>query len=113
MRLASSCSSISHLPTTYTVEITYSTVAHGGHDSVSSRIESPLDEPFFTTGDTNHRRRSSGHDGNIELFACQRCYPTRETGLCTHVIVIPVRDQAVLGVNECPVEFAVVEDGLR
>lgn len=77
---------------------------------MSSRIESSLDEPFFTTGDANDGRRAGGHDRDVELSSLSSA-PARET-MRTHVVIVLVRYQSMLAVDEYPVEIAIVEDCL-
>lgn len=74
-----------------------------------ARIERALDEPLLTARNADDWGCSSRHDSDTELFPSVLRF-NREVSKSTHVIVVLVRDQSMLGVNERPVEFAVVED---
>jgi hypothetical protein len=79
-------------------------MAHGCHDAVSACVEGALDHPLLTPGDADDRACPFGSDGVVELVVelVYRNNMRLETG--TYLIVIRVRDQSVLGIDEDPAE---------
>lgn len=87
---------------------------------MSARVESALDEPPVRERDANNRRYSMRNDRVIELVRGTGKHGIRHQ-LCreqiardeqaAHLVVIPVRDLPMLGVNQDPLQSRHARDG--
>jgi hypothetical protein len=93
-----------------------------------ARVERPLDEPLLSPGDTDKRAGALGRDGVVELQETDIIISSSSTlseiqnrkikqNTSANLIIILIRDQPVLAINEDPAEAVGVlgsgaEDGL-
>lgn len=85
---------------------TYSVVAHGNHHTMGTAVQRPLDHPLFTPGHADDGACAFRGNGRGELYEQVSMYSVgvEQRTMATNLIVVLVRDQAVLGIDQNPGE---------